>query len=161
MPQFTLPYFGSIDSGALENNYETEIRIAGYDISLDLNFSGKSIEPSSLSILNKYLDNLEDHLLKTREFISENYADEDAADGVRFYFEFHKEEAGIEELGINETGDADEQLLNKIHPVRIGLYPDSHQFAVYDYTFGKDFTNYVLVINTDEDGDLTYITVES
>jgi len=161
MPQFTLPYFGSIDSDALENSYDTEIRLAGHDIRLDLNFADKRIELSSLQILKKYLDNIDEHLLKTKEFIDENYSDEDAEDGVRFYFEFHKEESEIEELGVNATDDLDEQLLKKIHPIRIVFYPDSHQFAVYDYTFGEDFTNYILVITTDEDGDLSYITVES
>lgn len=161
MPQFTLPYFGSIDSDALENSYDTEIRLAGHDIRLDLNFADKRIELSSLQILKKYLDNIDEHLLKTKEFIDENYSDEDAEDGVRFYFEFHKEESEIEELGVNATDDLDEQLLKKIHPIRIVLYPESHQFAVYDYSFGEDFTNYILVITTDEDGDLSYITVES
>lgn len=161
MPQFTLPYFGSIDSDALENSYDTEIRLAGFDIILDLNFADKRIELTSLPILKRYLENLDEHLLKTREFINENYSDEDAKNGVRFYFEFHKEETEIDELGVNGTDDLDEQLLKKIYPVRIGLYPDNHQFAVYDYTFGKDFTNYILVITTDEDGDLSYITVES
>lgn len=165
MPQFTLPYFGSIDSNALEGNYDTEVRIAGRDIRLDLNFSEKSMDLSSLSILNKYLDNLEDHLAKTKEYIKENYHDEDAADGVRFYFEFHKDEFGEEvfknQFGINNVDDLDEQLLSKLNPVRIGIYPGHLDFAVYDYTVGEDVTNYLAVVKTDEDGDLANVTVES
>jgi len=165
MPQFTLPYFGSIDSSALESYYETDVRIAGQEINLDLNFSGKSMELSSLSVLNKFLDNLEEHLAKTKEYIKENYQDEDAKDGIRWYFDFHKEQLGDEafnnQLGINSSDDLDEQLLNKLTPVRIGLYPENLDFATFDYSVGEDITNYVAVVTTDEDGDFADLTVES
>lgn len=165
MPQFTLPYFGSIDSGALESYYETDVRIAGQEISLDLNFSEKSMELSSLSVLNKFLDNLEGHLAKTKEYIKENYQDEDAKDGIRWYFDFHKEQLGDEEfnsqLGIDSTDDLDEQLLNKLTPVRIGLYPENLDFATFDYSVGEDITNYIAVVTTDEDGDFANLSVES
>jgi hypothetical protein len=165
MPQFTLPYFGSIDSNALESSYDTEVRIAGQDIRLDLNFAEKSMELSSLSILNKYLDNLEEHLAKTKDYIKDNYHDEDAEDGIRFYFEFHKDEFGEEkfndQFGINSVDNMDEQLLSKLTPVRIGIYPGHLDFAVYDYTVGEDLTNYIAVVKTDEDGDLANVTVES
>ncbi|WP_343688034.1 DUF2004 domain-containing protein [Chitinophaga sp.] len=165
MAQFTLPYFGSIDSNALESNYDTEVRLAGQDIRLNLNFPAKSMELSSLSILNKYLGNLEEHLAKTKEYIRDNYHDEDAADGVRFYFEFHKDEFGEEvfnnQLGINNVDDPDEQLLSKLNPVRIGLYPGHLDFAIFDYTVGEELTNYMAVVKTDEDGDLANVSVES
>ena len=53
-------------------------------------------------------------------------------------------------------------LLKKLHLVRVGLYPDSKdQFAIFDYSIGKELTNYLVVINTDENGNLEYMTMES
>ncbi len=46
--------------------------------------------------------------------------------------------------------------------MRIGLYPDSDgQFAIFDYSIGRDLVDYLVVINTDENGMLEYMTMES
>ena len=61
-----------------------------------------------------------------------------------------------------KTADQPKLLLKKLHLVRVGLYPDSEeQFAIFDYSIGKDLTNYLVVINTDENGNLDYMTMES
>jgi hypothetical protein len=46
--------------------------------------------------------------------------------------------------------------------VRVGLYPhDKENFAIFDYSIGTEITNYLVVINTDENGELDYMAMES
>ena len=53
------------------------------------------------------------------------------------------------------------KLLNKLHLIRVGIYPEGEEFAVFDYTVNPDLTNFVIAVNTDENGNLDYITMES
>jgi hypothetical protein len=59
------------------------------------------------------------------------------------------------------------QLLNKLRLIRVGLYPDgkygTDHFATFDYSIDIDGEpcNYLLVVNTNEKGDLDHITWES
>ena len=48
-----------------------------------------------------------------------------------------------------------------IHLVRIGLYPDDEDVAVLDYTISKDLTDYLIVVNFDEQRRLASISMES
>lgn len=42
------------------------------------------------------------------------------------------------------------------------MYPDSDEnFAVFDYSLGESFTNYLVVVNLDRKGKLDYVTMES
>jgi hypothetical protein len=44
----------------------------------------------------------------------------------------------------------------------VGIYPDSEaRFAVFDYSLGRNITDDLVVICTDENGNLDYITMES
>jgi hypothetical protein len=46
--------------------------------------------------------------------------------------------------------------------VRVGFYPDEDgYFAICDYSFGREITNYVVVITLDKNGELLDMTVES
>lgn len=165
MSSITLPHFGTLHPNSLDGYYDTETIIAGNDVRLDLNFSEKTIPLSRLSAIKKYLDRLEYHLLKVKKYIYDNYHDEESEDGVRFYFNFHKDEMGedglVEQLEINTIDEVDDQLLDKLQLVRIGFYPDSHDFAIFEYSFGEDLTNYIVVVSTDEDAELNSVTVES
>ena len=97
----------------------------------------------------------------------QNDLDDEEADTVRFYLENHLEELGTDDLealigaGAKAT-DKPKLLFKKLQLVRVGLYPDSvDQFAIFDYSIGKELTNYLVVINTDENGNLDYMTMES
>jgi hypothetical protein len=44
----------------------------------------------------------------------------------------------------------------------VGIYPDSEdQFAIFDYSLGQGISNYLVVIYTDENGNLDYMTMDS
>jgi len=52
--------------------------------------------------------------------------------------------------------------LTKLKLIRVGLYPTSEDnFAIFDYSIGEEITDYLVVINTDENGQLDYMTMES
>ena len=166
MAQIALPHFGTIDPGNLEEYYDVEVTLSGNAIEIDLNFDGNSIDTGRIEAVKKFLDNIDQYLGKTREYISADFGDEDR-DSVKFYLSFHKEEMGETELRealklTAGTNDLDQQLIAKLQPVRIGIYPGSDDyFAIFDYSFGRDFTNYILVVITDENGELIDMTVES
>lgn len=97
--------------------------------------------------------------------ILNDYKDEDC-DTVIFYLNHHLEEFKKELSNLvnfdNTTTEPEQQLLTKLKLVRVGLYPDSEDnFVTFDYSIGQDITNYLVVTNTDENGQLDYMTMES
>jgi hypothetical protein len=81
--------------------------------------------------------------------------------------EHHLEEVEQDELSTlinfdDSTTEPEQQLLTKLELVRIGLYPDNEDgFAILDYSIGREITNYLVVINTDQNGQLDYMSMES
>jgi hypothetical protein len=166
MANIKLPYFGNIDTASLDEYYDVDIDFNGQEVQIDLNFENSNIESKRLESAKQFIDNLRIHDLNNKKYIQNDFEDEDG-DTVRLYLEHHLEELGVDDLnhliGNNtKTVDQPNLLLKKLHLVRVGLYPDSEsQFAIFDYTIGKDITNYLVVINTDENGNLDYMTMES
>lgn len=166
MPNIKLPYFGVLDSTSLDEYYDVETELSNTKIHIDLNFDNKSIELKRLEIVKHFLENIRIHDLNNKKYIQNDYEDGDG-DTVRSYIENHLEELGTDDLdrlvGANtKTADHSRQLVKKLQLVRVGLYPDSEaQFAIFDYSIGKELTNYLVVINTDENGNLDYMTMES
>ena len=166
MPNIKLPYYGILDSTSLDEYDDTETSFSETQIQIDLNFENKTIELKRLEIVKHFLENIRIHDINNRKHIQNDYEDEDA-DTVRTYIENHLEELPTDDLdrlaGVNtKISDQPKQLVKKLHLVRVGLYPDNEtQFAVFDYSLGKELTNYVVAINTDENGNLDYLTMES
>ena len=166
MSNFKLPHFGFIDPASLEEYYDVEIPFSGTEIQVDLNFNNKTIDPARLETVKQFIENIRIHDLNNKKYIDADYNDEDG-DTVKFYLEHHLEELGKAELGelINlnsKSTEHEKQLLKKLRLVRVGLYPDSEdQFAIFDYSIGQEITNYLVVIFTDENGNMDYMTMES
>jgi hypothetical protein len=166
MATIRLPYFGMIDSSSLDEYYVVAVDFNNTGIHIDLNFDGKSIDIGRLEIVKQFIDNLRIHDLNNRKNIQQDFEDKNG-ETVRFYLENHLEELGIDDLeeligtGV-KTAEQPQLLLKKLHLVRVGLYPDSEaQFAIFDYSIGKELTDYLVVINTDENGNLDYMAMES
>jgi hypothetical protein len=169
MAEYTLPHFGNLPTENLEEYYDVDIEFNGNEIQIDLNFENKTIDTLTVDTVKNFIENVEnvenfDNLNKT--YILNDYNDEDG-DTVKFYLEHHLEEVGKDELSklINfddTTTEPEQQLLTKLKLVRVGLYPESEDnFAIFDYSIGQEITNYLVVINTDEKGELDYMTMES
>ncbi|SEM74623.1 hypothetical protein SAMN04488505_10631 [Chitinophaga rupis] len=128
MAQITLPHFGTIDSGNLEEYYDVEVTLSGNTIEIGLNFDGNSIDTGRIEAAKKFLDNIGQYLGKTREYITADFGDEES-DSVKFYLSFHKEEMGEAELReeLKLTGgsnDLDQQLIAKLQPARMAYIPE-------------------------------------
>ncbi len=166
MANFALPHFGYLDPAALEEYYDIDIPFNDSKIQIDLNFENKTIDTTRLETVKHFIENIRIHDLKNKGFIKADYEDEEG-ETVRFYLKHHLEELGKEELDSlidpnTRKADHENQLLNKLHLLRVGIYPDSTgQFAIFDYSLGQEMTNYLVVINTDENGNLDYMTMES
>lgn len=165
MAKFPLPHFGELDPKNLEEYYEVEIAFNGQEIQIDLNFENDSIDSKRLTFVKQFIENLPAFDRRNKEYIEQDFADEDG-DTVKSYIEHHLEEVGKEDLSalvdFDDATSAELQLKNALRMVRVGLYPDSEdQFAIFDYSIGPDLTKYLVVINTNEKGDLDYMTMES
>ena len=161
-----LPHFGKLPTENLEEYYDVDIDFKGNQIQIDLNFDSKTIDASTFEKIKKVIENIEKFDEQNKKYILQDYNDEEG-DTVKFYLEHHLDEVEKEELSalINFDDTANEpekQLLNKLKMVRVGLYPnDKDNFAIFDYSIGQEITNYLVVINTDENGALDFMSMES
>ncbi|MCX2496136.1 DUF2004 domain-containing protein [Pedobacter sp. PF22-3] len=166
MAEYALPYFGNLPTENLEEYYDVDIELNGNEIQVDLNFENQTVDTLILDKVKNFIEKLEKFDKLNKTYILNDYNDEDG-DTVKFYLEHHLEELDKEELtklvNFDDTiTEPEQQLLSKLKLVRVGLYPDNEDnFAIFDYSIGKDITNYLVVINTDENGQLDYMTVES
>lgn len=166
MAEYALPYFGNLPTENLEEYYDVDIELNGNEIQVDLNFENQTADTLILDKVKNFIEKLEKFDKLNKTYILNDYNDEDG-DTVKFYLEHHLEEVDKEELtklvNFNDTiTEPEQQLLSKLKLVRVGLYPDNEDnFAIFDYSIGKDITNYLVVINTDENGQLDYMTMES
>lgn len=116
--------------------------------------------------MKNVIENIEKYNKLNKTYILNDYNDEDG-DTVKSYLEHHLEEVEKEELSnlINfddKTIKPELQLLKNLKLVRVGIYPDHEDnFAIFDYSIGVEITNYLVVINTDEHGQLDYMAMES
>jgi len=79
---------------------------------------------------------------------------------------FHFEELDASEIdkvlvGTDASKSKEERLLSALKLVRVGFYPGKENYAVWDYTIGRDITDMLVVVNTDNKGTIQYVTWES
>jgi len=163
---YTLPFFGQLDLANLEEYYDVEIEFEGKTIEIDLNFEDTSIEAKRMDKAVKFIEAISEFDKKNKKYIEKDFKDEEGYT-VRDYINHHLQDISREELaGLvdfdNKSVSPEEQMLKQLRLVRMGLYPDNEdQFAIFDYSIGADYTNYLVVINTNEKGKLDYMTMES
>ncbi|MBX7227042.1 MAG: DUF2004 domain-containing protein [Chitinophagales bacterium] len=166
MTEFSLPYFGQLFSDRLEEYYCVEVDFNGREIQLDLNFEQDTLDLETINMLKQFIEDIEKLDKSNEQYLLNDYYDE-SGETVKFYLEHHLNNIPEEQLStlINFKDQSVEpilQLLSKLNLVRVGLYPnDEENFAVFDYSIGKDFTNYLVVINLNVQKEVDYITMES
>ncbi|MDB5202361.1 MAG: hypothetical protein JWQ27_1770 [Ferruginibacter sp.] len=166
MALIKLPHFGAIDTDALDEYYDAVIEFNGHELQLDLNFETKAIDASRLETMKRFIENIRIYDGNNKGYIQKDYADDDG-DTVKPYLQHHLDELAeddLEDLLLpgSKLETHEKQLLTKLHLIRVGLYPQSEDmFASFDYSLGAELTNYVIVIDTDENGNLNYMTMES
>jgi hypothetical protein len=166
MTTYTLPHFGQLSTENIADYYDVDIDFNGSEIQIDLNFENKSINTSTLDNVKNFIERIEKFDTLNKTYILNDYNNEDG-ETVKSYLEHHLEVVEKDKLSTiisfdNTTINPEQQLFTKLKLVRVGLYPESKNiFAVFDYSIGKDITNYLVVINTNENGELHYMTTES
>lgn len=164
MSKYNLPPFGELDTESLDSYYDVDIDFEGRSIQLDLNFGDETLDTKQLDIVKDFITKLSEFNKKNLVAIHEDF---DNGDTVKEYIEHHLEELVKEDLAAlidlnNKKVNQDLQLLARLQLVRVGLYPDGEeQFAIFDYSIGQELTNYLVVLFTDEKGELDYMTMES
>lgn len=169
MQNFKLPYFGKIEID-LEKEYNTfDTQIGNQGMSVDINFISQKVDEETLKIIR-------DFLLKMEQFnqtnIEEYKNDFNQGGETDDYLQFYIDELFQEELeNIIDTKQGlqqqKQQLLNKLELIRVGLYPNNNQetdyFGVFDYSIKIDdeYCNQLLVVKTNNQGELDHITWES
>jgi hypothetical protein len=165
MRHIDIPYFGIIDPFSVEEEYSGGLELRNVEVMLDLNFETQWISPDRLQAVKDVLDKITVIDDKNRQLLREQYMDP-ALHKVRYYLEFLQEKIWRSALEVlvdfsNQSTPPREQMLNSMHLVRAGFYPDlENGFAVFDYSIGYDYTEYVLTLSLNANGELQEITTE-
>ncbi len=157
-------YFGTIDSDAFYQSYGAHITLENQDVYLDLNFY--TVGPESegwAGICNSYLANLSAYKQAVETAILKDFNNSGEA---RKYIKFHLKElspAILDKMMLptDASHPNDERLLSLLKLKRIGFYPGDSIYAVWDFTIGWQYTDQLLVGNTDKQGVVKYISWES
>lgn len=160
-----LNYFGKIDLNNTLEYINVSSNINGNKISIDINFFEKKISKKTIEQTIHLLNNLSEIEKNAKKIILEDYKNQNEVFG---YIEHHLREFSendLQSIGIIQTEKLEEKklkFLNKIKLVRIGIYPeDSARMATFDYTIGRDLTQYLIVLRFDNEGKFVEILTES
>ncbi len=158
-----ITYFGEVEINSPQEYNEGQIVIDNRQIKLDLNFYDGVPEYDWVAEYENYIKDLEQHKADVEAAIRADY--EDGGD-VKEYVDFHLEEldASIIDIvlvGTDASKSKEERLLTALKLKRIGFYPGNENYAVWDYTIGREITDLLVVVNTDSTGKINYVTWEN
>ena len=166
---YDLPYFGHINLNELKEYYQTTIKLDGKDLEIDINFENKTIRQDDILKVKKFLQKISKFDIQNLKVIKTDFKEEGETSE---YIEFYLDELDEAELSNiidlkNVSISKEKQLLSKLKLIRVGLYPDEkygeEYFGVFDYSINIDGEpcNQLLVVKTNEKGELDHITWES
>jgi hypothetical protein len=164
MKNHLLPYFSEIDLNSEEDYYKVDIDFEDHNIQLDINIESTPTSIAKLEIVKSIIENLAIYNDKSKKAITTDFK---KGGDVRDYIEHHIEDIDNDELEAilkdhDKSLPVDEQLLSLMHLKRIGFYlDDEEQYAIFDYTIGREITQYVIVVKFDNNGNIEYLTMES
>lgn len=166
MTAHTLSIIEQLDPNNLEDHYDLDFKFADQHITIDLHFDHTTIDGSRLEMLKRFITNIEAFDRDNKEQIRQDYAD-DNCDTVKTYLEYFIQNNDEEELASftdkqNQDLNIEQQLLTQFKLVRLGLSPhEDRYFATFDYTISRELTDNLLVLFTNQLGDMDYMTLES
>lgn len=158
-----ITYFGEVEINSPQEYNEGQIVIDNRQIKLDLNFYDGVPEYDWVAEYENYIKDLEQHKADVEAAIRADYKD---GGDVKEYVDFHLEEldASIIDkvlVGTDASKSKEERLLTALKLKRIGFYPGNENYAVWDYTIGREITDLLVVVNTDSTGKINYVTWEN
>lgn len=154
-------FFGEIDIN--KDYYETTIHLKDRDIQLDLDLEEVVGKKDWILEYDEYISNLSSFKEKIEEKLNEDFDDWGL---TKEWIDWHIEEfdkKDIEKLTeeTEKTLPIDEKLFRVINLVRVGIYPKYEDYAVWDFMLDKKFSSQILVVITDNKGEILDITWES
>lgn len=164
MSKSTLLYFGEIDKDQLKDEYISALTYDGKKIRIDLNFFEESVSDEIISKTQKFLENIQIHIENAYKFLNDDYEAEGETYG---YIEHHMNELSPEQLkeiiaGYQEELHQDDELFEKLQLSRLGIFPeDDQEFAIFDFTIGTKYTDYLIAIFIDQEGNIVDLGIES
>ena len=85
---------------------------------------------------------------------------------MKEFIDFHIEELDKSSLDkilrkTDPNTTLEKRLLSVLTLERVGFYPGENDYAVWDYTIGKNITDLLIVVVTDNNGNIKEITTEN
>lgn len=163
MSKKDITYFGEIEINSPEETSEGKVSIDNRSIELDLNFYSGVPKHDWIKEYEAYVNNLQQHKVNVEAAIKADYEDEG---DTKEYVDFHLEELDASTIdkvlkGTDTSKSKEERLLSTLKLVRIGFYPGEENYAVWDYTIGREIADMLVVVNTDNQGTIKYVTWEN
>lgn len=158
-----ITYFGEVEINSPQETTEGMVTIDNHQVELDLNFYDGVPDHDWVEEYENYVKDLGQHKAAVETAIRADY--EEGGD-VKEYVDFHLEEldaATVEKVlaGTDASESKEKRLLSALKLVRIGFYPGNENYAVWDYTIGREITDMLVVVNTDNTGKINYVTWEN
>lgn len=158
-----ITYFGDMEINSPQEATNGKVTIDNHQIELDLNFYDGVPEHDWVAEYESYIKNLKQHKTNVEAAIRSDY--EDGGD-VKEYVDFHLEKLDASTIdnvlaGTDDSKPKEERLLSVLELDRIGFYPGDENYAVWDYTIGREIADMLVVVNTNSAGEINYVTWES
>lgn len=157
-----LPFFGDIDLDSPEQYYDSEIQYRNQTIYIDLNFDEDQTHASKLEYVKSFLTAPDVLITNAAGAVIKDFSE----NGVtKDYVDHHLVAISPDELSeILRDADKSQSLADQLFSVlrlyRIGFYPeDGH--IVMDHNLGIGVTDYIVVVNLNEMGQVVSIDMES
>jgi len=166
MSAHSLSVIEQLDPHSLDDHYDLDFEFADQRITVDLNFDHKTIDPKRLEMVKNFMTQIEAFDKINKDRIKQDYAD-DTCDTVDIYIQYFIEDNDKGDIGKYVNLESKElnikqQLVDKFRLVRVGFYPNNiTHFATFDYTISIELSDDIVVIFTNQIGDMDYMTLES
>lgn len=147
-----------------KENSENKITLNEREIEIFVEDFGKEISPSSLAKIKKFMDNIEKFDKKNFRYMKQDLEEDD---NVSFFIEHYVKSFEEEDFDNminfeNKRLSPEKQVFKQIKLHSVGIYPHEEDgFASFSYGLGDNYTDYFIVVNTDEKGRLDYISIDS
>ncbi len=162
-----IKYFENIDFKKLNDKYISKsIKLNNESVDIDLNFDNKNPNENQILILKSYFENLDKIIEQNSKKIKSEFESNEVND-VKEYIYHHLQEIPKDELSkiidLDNKNKTDKlKLLEKLQLKRIGFFPQENSYyAIFDYTIGYNFTQYLISITTDKEGKIIDVKMES
>ena len=112
---------------------------------------------------DEYISKLSIYKEKIEEKLNEDFDDWGL---TKEWIDWHIEgfdKKDIEKLteGVDKNLPIDEKLFSVINLERVGIYPEYEDYAIWDFMLDNEFSDQILVVVTDNKGEIVDITWES